>query len=204
MSETTAAVQVHLVVPSVFRWEIGRAQGYALGDEERCVLVDPLPLVEEELARLGKPEAIILTGPDRQRTAWRYRKQLKVDVFAPEGVSFDEAPDMTYSAGEALPGGLVSFHTPGPWEMAQVLWLTTGPRGMIFLGQLLEHDGSGMPKLVRGLADPARALLSVERIVQRLPADVLCFLEGPPIVGEGARALRGLLGRESAGAHAPT
>lgn len=201
MSESPAT-RVVPVVPTVFRWWLAdmehgeEAQAYAVRDDDRCVLIDPLPLTEPELRKLGRLEAVLLTGADRQRIAWRLRKAYGVDVYTPAGLEdLEEAPDLTYSAGEALPGGVIAFHTPGLWEWAQVLWLTTGPRGVVFVGGLLVHDGSGVPALSPGLAQPDRARSSVERILQRLPVDVLCFSNGPPIVQDGARALRATLAR---------
>ena len=190
------------VVPTVFRWGPPgpasgfQSQAYAVSDDDRCVLIDPLPIAEGEMRKLGRLEAILLTGPERQQAAWRVRKTLGAHVYAPAGAAgLDEAPDLTYSAGEALPGGLIAFHAPGAWEAAQVLWLTTGPRGVVFLAGLLVHDGTGVPQLAPGLLDPPRGRTSVERILQRLPVDVLCFLLGPPILRDGARALRAALER---------
>lgn len=202
------ASQVVPVIAGISRWALPaqrpggpEPQAFAIGDGERCVLLDPLPLADAELSRLGRPEALLLTGPERQRWAWRLRKQLGVDVFAPAGCAgLEEAPDLEFEAGEALPGGLVTFHAPGPRPETQVLWLTSGPRGVVFTATLLEHDGGGVPSLAPGLEDPERARSSVERMLARLPTDVLCFLWGPPILADGSRALRSLLARLEASA----
>ncbi|HEY3449514.1 MAG TPA: MBL fold metallo-hydrolase [Myxococcales bacterium] len=167
-----------------------------MSDGDRLVLVDPIALPQGGLGEeLGRPEAILLTGPERQRTAFRLRRELGIDLFAPAGLEgLDEAPDLTYAGGDALPGGLAAFHAPGPRPQSQVLWTTRGPRGVLFLSGLLVHDGAGVPSLADGLSEPERAPASVERMLAHLPVDVLCFLWGPPIVSDGARALRRLLG----------
>ena len=72
------------------------------------VLIDPLPLAEAALKRLGTVEAICLTAKCHQRSAWRYRKKLGVKVYAPHGVRpMDEEPDVLYRAGDQLPGVFV-------------------------------------------------------------------------------------------------
>ncbi|MGC4115923.1 MAG: MBL fold metallo-hydrolase [Myxococcales bacterium] len=189
-------------VPGLLRWsgpagEVGtpEPQAWAITNGDRVVLIDPLPLPQEGLGEgIGRPEVILLTGPERQRTAFRLRRQLGIDLFAPADLDgLDEEPDLTYSAGDALPGGLAAFHAPGPNAQTQVLWTTRGPRGVLFLSGLLVHGGSGVPELARELAEPDRARASVERLLARLPVDVLCFLWGPPIVDDGSTALRRLL-----------
>jgi hypothetical protein len=86
-----SAVEPLAGFPGVFRW-VGPAEGrggpqpcgWAVLDGDRLVLVDPLPLPEGGLGEgLGRPEAILLTGPERQRSAFRLRKELGIDLFAP-------------------------------------------------------------------------------------------------------------------------
>jgi glyoxylase-like metal-dependent hydrolase (beta-lactamase superfamily II) len=199
------AQKIVRVIPTVMRWFVpddrmggAESDAYAVVSEGEVVLIDPLPLAETELRKLGEIQAIILTASCHQRSAWRYRRSFGVDVYAPEGAaSLEEDPDMSYSGGDALPAGLIAFHAPGPLEAMYALWLTR-PRPVIFLSDLLVHDGSGVPRFfaTEQLEDPWRTRTSVERILDQLPLDVLCFAHGPPILNDGSAALREALERD--------
>ena len=202
------ATRLEPVVPGLWRWSVdeqrigGReSDAYALDWNGRSVLVDPLPLLESELRRLGEVRAIVLTASCHQRSAWRYRRLLDAPVYAPEGAAgLEEEPDERYGAGDTLPGGIVTFHTPGPTEAMYALWITR-PRSAIFLSDLLVHDGSGLPRFIEPQYqdDPLRTRLSVRRVLERLPPlDLLLFGHGPPIVGGGSAALRRALDEDHA------
>ncbi len=201
---TTIARKIVRVVPTVHRWRVhddrlggSESDAYAVVREGWVTLIDPLPVVEDELRRLGKIKAIVLTAANHQRSAWRYRKLFHVPVYAPAGPEvspmpgdLEEEPDYRYSGGDSLPNNLTAFHAPGPAEAMYALWIDK-PRNVIFLSDLLMHDGNGLPKFVPSeyQVDASRTRTSVRRIAEQLPVEVLCFAHGPPICDDGRRVL---------------
>lgn len=206
MSEPKAlARKIGRVVPTVHRWRVhderiggAPSEAYAVAVDGRVTLIDPLPVDEAALDHLGKVAAIVLTAGNHQRAAWRYRKRYGAHVFVPENAhGLEEQPDYFYSGGDALPGGLTAFHTPGPVASMHALWLSR-PVSVIFLSDLLTHDGSGVPRFVDSQYqdEPARTRASIRRILDHLPVDVLCFAHGPPICENGRQALERALAED--------
>jgi glyoxylase-like metal-dependent hydrolase (beta-lactamase superfamily II) len=201
MSEPTQrAHETRQVVPGVHHWSVrddrlggARSDAYALVAEDGMVtLVDPLPIDEQALSRLGRVEAIVLTAGNHQRSAWRLRRLFGAPVWAPEGAQgLEEEPDASYVAGDSLPGGLMPFHTPGPTEAMYALWLER-PRSVVFLSDLLTHEDEGTPRFVESVhqEQPERTRRSIERIVNHLPVEVLCFAHGSPVLRDGLTMLR--------------
>ncbi|GEL74562.1 hypothetical protein MVI01_63460 [Myxococcus virescens] len=189
------------LVPGVHHWTLSddriggaRSDAYAVVDTDGAVvLIDPLPIDEEALRKLGNISAIVLTAGNHQRSAWRLRKAFKVPVWAPEGAqSLEEQPDFFYVAGDTLPGGLISFHTPGPTEAMYTLWMQQHPRAVAFISDLLTHEDGETPDFIPSeyQDEPLRTRHSVQRILDHLPVETLCFSHGAPILRDGARALR--------------
>ena len=109
-------------------------------------------------------------------------------------------PDNTYASGDSLPGGLLAYHTPGPAESMYTLWVER-PRSVVFLSDLLSHDEAGTPRFVPSQyqTDPARTRTSIQRILDHLPVEVLCFAHGSPILEDGAAILRRALQEDPEG-----
>lgn len=205
MSEPKAhARKIIRVLPTVHRWRVhderlGGAQSdaYAVVNEGRVTLIDPLPVAESELRRLGRITAIVLTAANHQRSAWRYSDLFGAPVYAPEGPSIGpepgqllQEPDIRYSGGDSLPNGLTAFHTPGPTEAMYAFWLDK-PRSVVFLSDILVHDGEGTPRFVDDSYqdEPERSRASVQRLIDHLPIEVICFAHGAPICNDGRAAL---------------
>lgn len=216
MSEPKAkAKELEEVVPGVYNWHVEddrigtRSDAYAVVDRDGAVvLIDPLPIDEKLLRPLGTLTAIVLTAGNHQRSAWRFRKLFRVPVWAPENAhGLEEEPDTFYTSGDSLPGGLSALHTPGPAEVMFTLWMQQHPRGIVFVSDLLTHQGRGRPEFVPSQYqdDPMRTRTSVQRVLDHLPVDTVCFAHGEPIVGAGKAALRLALALDSEGpsAHAP-
>ena len=111
------------ILPGVYRFTIhddridSESDSYAIIEHGKVILIDPLPMAEKDLKKLGPVEAVCLTGSCHERSAWRYRRELNVPVYAPQGgVDFEETPDRWYKAHDRLPGNLLAVHTPGPTE----------------------------------------------------------------------------------------
>ncbi len=188
------------VVPGVYRWRVlderiggSESDAYAVVSGGRAVLIDPLPLADGALARLGRPQAIVLTAACHQRSSWRLRRALGVPVHAPRGVAVGEVagelleePDHRYGSGDLLPGHLRALHAPGPTEAMYALWHP--PTGTLFLADVLTHDGRGTPAFVPAeyQDDPALTRATVRNLHRLVTPKVLCFEHGPPI-RRGAR-----------------
>ncbi|MGE0683719.1 MAG: MBL fold metallo-hydrolase [Candidatus Binatia bacterium] len=200
MSEPqTVAQQAQEVTPGVWRWFVyddridSESDAHAVVTNGRVVLIDPLPIDEAALSRLGTIDAICLTAKCHQRSAWRYRKQFGVKVYAPEGVRpMDEAADVFYRAGDVLPGGLRAIRTPGPEPVHYGFLLAREP-GVFFCPDLLMH-GKGKLDFVppEFHDDPAETRASVQRLLN-LSFSILCFNHGAPITHDPHKALRELL-----------
>ncbi|RYZ36173.1 MAG: MBL fold metallo-hydrolase [Myxococcaceae bacterium] len=215
MSEPKAqAKKTDEVVPGVHHWTVKddrlggiRSDAYAVVDEDGTVtLIDPLPIDEEALRRLGNLEAIVITAGNHQRSAWRMRKAFGIPVWAPEGAQgLEEKPDFEYVAGHTLPGGLNTFQTPGPTESMYTLWMQKSPHAVIFISDLLSREARGTPKFVPGeyQDEPLRTRSSIQRILDHLPIETVCFAHGAPIVKDGASALRKALEEDDEFSSAP-
>ena len=188
------------VISGLHRWSVRddriggvTSEAYAVVDDDGAVtLIDPLPIDESALRKLGRVEAIVLTAGNHQRAAWHLRKVFGAPVWAPEDAEgLEDTPDATYASGDNLPGGLMAYHTPGPAESMYTLWLER-PRSVVFLSDLLSHDEAGTPRFVPSQyqTDPARTRTSIQRVLDHLPVEVLCFAHGSPILEDGAAILR--------------
>jgi glyoxylase-like metal-dependent hydrolase (beta-lactamase superfamily II) len=195
------------VLPGIHRWSVKddriggmESEAYAVVAEDGAVtLIDPLPIDEKALRKLGRVEAIVLTSGNHQRSAWHFRKLFSAPVWAPEeAYGLEDTPDATYGAGANLPGGLVAYHTPGPALSMYALWLER-PRSVIFLSDLLTHFDNGTPRFVDNEYQdaPERTRMSIRRILDHLPIEVLCFAHGRPILRDGATALRRALDEDT-------
>jgi len=202
MSEPrTRAQRIQEVIPGVWRWCVrddridAESDAYAVVDAGGATLIDPLPLAEKALRRLEPIAAICLTAKCHQRSAWRYRKQFGVKVYAPAGVRpMEEEADVWYRAGDWLPGGLHAIHTPEPEEVHYGFLLTREP-GVFFCPDLLMHGRDKVEFVPPAFhADPAATQASVRRLLD-LRFSVLCFNHGTPITDNPQAALRELLQR---------
>jgi Metallo-beta-lactamase superfamily len=201
MSEPRAvAPDAEEIAPGVWHWAIADERiggyysaGYALAAPAGVILVDPVPLAAGALERLGAVSAICLTTSSHQRSAWRYRRELGAEVWAPAlARAFDEEPDRRYGEGDELPGGLRAVYTPGAGT-SQHTFLASEP-AVAFVPDLLTR-GPGEPLSLISAEyahdiDEARA--NVEKLLE-LPFDVLCLGHGVPVTDDPKGAIRALL-----------
>jgi glyoxylase-like metal-dependent hydrolase (beta-lactamase superfamily II) len=202
MSEPKAvAKSIERIATGVWRWSLRddridfESDAYAVAADGGVVMIDPLPLAERALNKLGRVSAICLTAACHQRSAWRYRRAFAVKVYAPLGArKMEEEPDERYRAGDRLPGGLRAYSTPGP-EVAHYAFLREGRPKVLFVADLV------MRKRRRPLAfvpaqyhdDPKATRASVQRLL-KLDFAILCLAHGPPL-RRPHEALRRLLAR---------
>lgn len=189
------------VIDGVWHWSIANSaiggatsSSQALADDGACVLIDPIRLAGEALDALPPPSAVLLTARCHQRSAWRYRGELGIEVWAPAGApDTDEEPDRRYAEGDILPGGLRALRTPGPEPVHFCLLREAAPR-VLFCSDLLMGDGHGGLAFVPAQFhdDPVETRRSVERLAE-LELDVLCLDHGRPVTEDPRGAIRALL-----------
>jgi metallo-beta-lactamase superfamily protein len=190
------ADQVEQVLPGLWRWWLHDERTDFIGAAYAVdgVLIDPLPLVPDELARLGDVTAIVLTAGSHQRSSWRYRRELGVPVWAPALVrEVDEEPDTRYGDGDELPGGLRAVFTPGAGTTQHTLLLGGEPSVAICPDLLLQPEDGELGFVPdEYLYDPAEARRSIETLLT-LPFDVLALTHGGVLRDDPKAAIRALI-----------
>jgi glyoxylase-like metal-dependent hydrolase (beta-lactamase superfamily II) len=194
------ASEIEQVVPGVWHWHllderIGGfiAAAHAVDADEGTVLVDPLPLVEDQFQRLGQVSAICLTTSSHQRSAWRLRRELGVPVWAPAASQeVEEEPDERYSEGDPLPAGMQAIFTPGAGTTQHSL-LHGGTR-VLFVPDLFVRQPGGALALIPAeyAHDPEQARQTAERLLD-LEFSILCIGHGTPVTEEPKAAIRAAL-----------
>jgi glyoxylase-like metal-dependent hydrolase (beta-lactamase superfamily II) len=190
------------VIEGIWHWSIANSaiggatsSSQALAADGGCVLIDPLQLKPGELDGLPRPAAVVLTAKCHQRSAWRYRSQFGIEVWAPEGApATDEPPDRRYTEGDLVPGSLRAIRTPGPEPVHYCLLREEAPR-VLFCSDLLMSGDAGELAFVPGRFhdDPAETRRSVESLTE-LDFDVLCLDHGRPVTDDPRGAIAALLG----------
>ncbi len=194
------AEHVERVTDGVWHWRIHNANiggeissSHAVATEAGCVLIDAVRLAPEALASLPPPEAILLNARTHQRSAWRYRRELGVEVWlADDAPRAEEEPDRRYAEGDTLPGGLEVIRTPGP-EWPHYSFLLRRHPGLLFCSDLLTHytDALGFVPF-QFHDDPDETRRSVERLLD-LDFTILCLDHGRPLTDDPKAAIRHLL-----------
>lgn len=198
VSEPTAvATTVEEVVPGLWHWSISDdrigghiAAAHAVASLQGTVLIDPLPLADEGMTRLGSVVAICLTTSSHQRSAWRLRRELGVRVWAPALVrEVEEEPDVRYSEGDVLPGGLEAIFTPGAGTTQHSFLQPEA--GALFTPDLFTRDPDGPLTLVPAefMHDPEEARRSARRLLD-LHFAILCTAHGAPVADDPHGAIR--------------
>jgi hypothetical protein len=192
------------VIPGLWTWSISNSNigghvstSQALLTREGCLFIDPVRLDDAARGTLPHPMAILLTARCHQRAAWRYRRELGIEVWLPEDASAgDEEPDRTYADGQRLPGGLRAFRTPGP-EWPHYSFLYEGDPGVVFCSDLLGSDEAGLHFIDPAFhEDPETTRLSVEHLLG-LPFGILCLAHGAPVANDPKAAIRTVLGQQA-------
>jgi glyoxylase-like metal-dependent hydrolase (beta-lactamase superfamily II) len=197
------ADSVEEVTEGVWHWRIHNSNiggaissSHAVADDGGCVLIDPVRLAEEALATLPPPSTILLNATTHQRAAWRYRRELGIEVWLPEDARpGDEEADRRFAEGDVLPGGLRAIRTPGP-EWPHYSFLLEREPGVLFCSDLISNDGGRELEFVppEYHEDPAETRHSVERLLE-LDFSILCLDHGAPLADDPKAAIRKLLER---------
>jgi glyoxylase-like metal-dependent hydrolase (beta-lactamase superfamily II) len=193
------AKKVETVVPGILHYGLHDdridfvSDAFAVVEKGSTVLIDPLPLEEGAVASLGKVAAVCLTGSCHQRSAWSFRKRFGVKVYAPEGgEGFEEAPDVAYKDGDALPGGLTAVHAPGPTEVHYAFHLARG-EGALFCADVFVHEGGRLRFVQSEHQDDPRRTRETARRLLGLRFGILCCDHGGPFTKDPHAAIRAAL-----------
>jgi glyoxylase-like metal-dependent hydrolase (beta-lactamase superfamily II) len=193
------------ILPGVYRFKIHddridyESDSYAVIEHGKVILIDPLPMAKKDRKKLGPVEAVCLTGSCHERSAWRYRRELNVPVYAPHGgVDFEETPDRWYKAHDRLPGNLLTVHTPGPTEAHYSFYLER-EGGAVFCADLLTNAGREGLAFVSGeyQDEPARTRESVRQLLD-LQFKILCPNHGKPVTRRTKEAIIRTLEKDAA------
>ena len=205
MSEPkTIADHLEEVAPGVRRWAIHderidfTAAAYAVDSDDGAVMIDPLPLERQALTELGEVAAIVLTCGSHQRSAWRYRRELGVKVYAPAlSKEIDEEPDVRYGDGDRLPGGLLAVFTPGVGTTQHTL-LLAGEPPIAFVADTLVQEQDGTVGMVpeRFIYDLEEAKRTLGKLLE-LDFDVLCLAHGGVVRDDPKTVVRAVLEQAS-------
>ena len=167
----------------------GIVSSYAIGDDERLLLVDPLavPREIEELAA-GRDQVVVLTCPWHERDTRNLAENLGVPVFTPrpdEGTpdvawlfGGDRSDAHLYTAGERLPVGVEAL--PGRLPNDVVLWVES--RHAVIAGDTLVDFGQGLEIPVEWLPAGVTREQVAEglRPLLELPVEVVLATHGGP------------------------
>jgi glyoxylase-like metal-dependent hydrolase (beta-lactamase superfamily II) len=193
------AEKVEEVLPGVWTWSVHDERidfvstAHAVATAEGALLIDPLPLTPEALSTFGDVAGICLTAGTHQRSAWRYRRELDVPVYAPAlSKLIEEEPDVRYSEGDDLPGGLGAVFTPGAGT-TQHTFLLAREGGVAFVPDLFANvPGRGLAIVgEEEMPDPDEARRSIRKLLD-LPFATLCLDHGPPVREDPKQAIRAL------------
>ena len=192
---------VEEITEGVWHWRIRNANiggaissSHAVAADDGCVLIDPVRLSDDALAALPPSRAILLNATCHQRAAWRYRRELGVEVWLPEDARpGNEEPDRRYAEGELLPGALRAIRTPGP-EKPHYSFLLEREPAVLFCSDLISNNGGEELEFVppEYHEDPAETRRRVERLLD-IDFSILCLDHGAPLTGDPKAAIRNLL-----------
>lgn len=167
----------------------GVVSSYAIRDDERLLLFDPLAVPREiEEVAAGRDQVVVLTCPWHERDTRNLVERLGVPVFTPrpdEGtpdvawlLGGDRSDAHLYMAGERLPVGVEVL--PGSLPNDVVLWVES--RCAVIAGDTLVDFGNGLEIPVEWLP----AGVTREQVAQglrpllELPVEVVLATHGGP------------------------
>lgn len=153
---------------------------YAIDEDERLLLIDPLALPSEiaELAT-GRETAIVLTCAWHERDARSLAGRLDAVVFVPQPEEGDPIEGrQLFSAGDRLPVEVEAF--PGRETNDVLLWIEN--RRALAVGDTLIDRGSGLELPTDWLPDGVtrEQMLASLRPLLELPVELVLATHGAP------------------------
>ena len=177
---------------SSFDWDRGfNLNGFLFGSEDRCVVVDPPPLSDDDRSYLESvalwPDTIVITNRDhvRDRDWWLKRRMMPTAMHEEEAGQVDFKIDQPLRDGDLVGPGLRAVHLPG--KSSGEIALYWRERKLLLLGDALIGP-QGRLRLATETKRGDIALLS--RSLQKLSGldfEMLLLTDGDPLL-HGAKA----------------
>jgi glyoxylase-like metal-dependent hydrolase (beta-lactamase superfamily II) len=207
MAEPKArADKIEYLFPWLLHWTIAderiggfRSDAFAVQTHDGLMVIDPVPLEDHLQAELKDVGGIFLTHGNHQRSAWRFRKELGVSVYAPGGAAdLDEEPDVRFDETTALPGGLQAVPATGFQAACYLTFTHAEGTGVLFCGDLICHDPEGPYRfpVQPGYFDPLAGKEDTRRLLD-LPLTVMCAAHAVPSLDAYRAALQGAINRSA-------
>ncbi len=200
----TKATQTERPLPWLLHWTISderigknRSNAYGIETGDGLVVIDPVPLTDEAMAELHDVCSILLTNGNHQRSAWRFRRELGVPVYAPRGVRpLEEEPDHYYDEGDRLPGGLTAVQSAAFSTACYLLHTGSDGTNAVFCGDLIFQnvDGTYRFPVQPGFFDRAGGEQDARRLLE-LGATAMFAAHGLPSLDGCRSALEGAINR---------
>jgi glyoxylase-like metal-dependent hydrolase (beta-lactamase superfamily II) len=205
MAEPKArANRIDHLFPWLLHWSIDderiggfRSDAFAVQTPDGLVVIDPLPLTDELRAELDNVCAIFLTHGNHQRSAWRFRRELGVTVYAPAGANgLDEQPDIWFGETSRLPSGLQAIRATGFHDACYLVFTHNDGISALFCGDLICHDSGGPYRfpVEPSYFDPMAGQEDTRRLLE-LPLTVMCAAHAEPTLDGCRTALLGAIDR---------
>lgn len=181
-------------------WKVA-FHSHALVTTAGVALVDPLKPVAgvlSQLADLGEPWGVFLTGGNHARDADWFRREYGIQVYAHPSAATDGdiKIDVPVLDGEKLPGGLQAVQLPGH-GVGEMAWLAQQEDGILFLGDALLHPSADKleylpPNYCEDLGQAAQSL----KKLNSLSFAAATFAHGEPIVAHAKQQITEFLKHE--------
>lgn len=201
---TTQADTIHRPLPWLAHWTIAderldghRSDAYAVTTPDGVAVIDALPLTPAARAGLTDVCAVFMTHGNHQRSAWRFRRELGVPVYAPSDVrGLDEEPDVLVDEETPLPGGLRAIRASGFEQACYLAYAHADGTQAVFCGDLICRDPGGPYRfpVQAGYFDPEGGLADARRLFELDPT-VVCAAHAEPALGGGRDVLAGAIRR---------
>jgi glyoxylase-like metal-dependent hydrolase (beta-lactamase superfamily II) len=202
----TQAGEIHHLFPWLWHWTISddrlgdfRSDAFAVKTSDGIVMIDPLPLAPSVATKLQDVCAIIMTSGNHERSAWRYRRELGVRIYAPSDADdLYEEPDVFFDEGTALPGGLRAYRARAFSNTCYLVYTHEDGTGVLFCGDLICHYPGEPYRFPSqpGYFDTDGGEADARRLLE-LPLTVLCAAHAEPSPNGCREALEGAIARQS-------
>lgn len=192
-----SAPRAEQIAPGIWHWSVKNSNiggntsaSHAVATDAGSVWIDPVRV--DDADSLPAPEAIVLTSRGHQRSAWHYRDQLGVRVWAPQGgEGYEQDPDVLYGADDELPGGLRQLPTPGFGDAKYALHRDAqgDTPAFMLVGDLLSRDAAGDLRMLppQFQSDPEAAHQSLQAVAGESYQVLLIGHGGPELEDASAR-----------------
>jgi glyoxylase-like metal-dependent hydrolase (beta-lactamase superfamily II) len=184
------ASRVEEIFAGVFRWEIFSAEhrveltSHAVLEDGRLFCFDPVALEEEafdQLSRLGRPEAIVVTNENHLREALLFRERWRVPVWTSAWAKLS-LPDLFRIGADEREWRGWQLH-PLPGGAGGELAFRIQDRSLVLVGDAVVNlPGRGLEILPEKYCEDPVLLRRGLRELASAPFERLCMAHGKPLM----------------------